>query len=96
MCICPHSLVEGWWLGGLFAILVAGMMGHHRSTISLLLGKSGVTLTDLSPTGQVRVAGEIWQAVSIEAPVEAGRAVVVVGGKGLTLEVAALPPGLKD
>jgi membrane-bound ClpP family serine protease len=80
--------------------VVAGLMGHEvryrYQPTSYLIGKTGTTLTRLAPKGQIRVAGEIWQAVSETSPVPAGRIVLIVAFEGLTLKVEALPSGLKD
>ena len=44
------------------------------------MSERGVARTALAPRGKVFVHGEIWDAVS-EAPVAAGAAVEVVGGR---------------
>ncbi len=51
-----------------------------------LVGRVGVAASALDPTGQIRVAGEIWEARS-SAPVVRGGEVVVVAVDGLRLEV---------
>ena len=50
----------------------------------------GVTLTALSPAGQVLVRGEYWNAVSA-TPVASGVSVRVIGVEGLTLKVEPTP-----
>jgi membrane protein implicated in regulation of membrane protease activity len=51
-----------------------------------MVGKRGVTVSDLWPEGQVKVSGEIWKA-RCEGGCEVGTAVVVRAIDGLTLEV---------
>lgn len=61
---------------------------RRRSAVGVdtLVGRPATVLTALAPRGQVRVAGEIWQAESPQ-PVDPGVAVVVRAVHGLTLEV---------
>jgi membrane-bound ClpP family serine protease len=58
----------------------------------------GVAISDLDPEGIVRVQGEEWSAVAINAPVRRGSPVLVVGHGGVRLEVwgEELPPTLGD
>jgi len=51
-----------------------------------LVGMRAVAVGRLTPTGQVRVAGELWNATS-ESEVEVGSEVIVTGVDGLTLRV---------
>jgi membrane-bound serine protease (ClpP class) len=57
-----------------------------RAGAETLIGARAVVATDLAPTGQVRVHGELWQARS-EAPARIGDRVRVVERHGLTLTV---------
>ena len=54
--------------------------------VETLLGQEGVTLSDLLPDGQVRIAGEIWKA-RCEGGCNVGTSVVVRAIDGLTLDV---------
>jgi len=54
--------------------------------VQTLVGKTGVTVGDLWPVGQVKVDGEIWRA-RCEGGCDAGTAIVVLGVEGLTLDV---------
>jgi membrane-bound serine protease (ClpP class) len=54
--------------------------------VQMLVGRKGVSVSDLGPDGQVRVAGEIWKA-RCEAGCAVGTAIVVRAIDGLTLEV---------
>jgi membrane-bound serine protease (ClpP class) len=51
-----------------------------------MIGQPGEAVTDLSPEGWVRVAGERWKAVAEEA-MAAGQRVQVAAVEGLTLRV---------
>lgn len=52
-----------------------------------IVGTEGVATTSLSPRGEVRLAGEIWGAESVEGRIEVGATVVVVRMVGLTIYV---------
>lgn len=53
-----------------------------------LIGAAGLVLKSLSPSGKVRVNGEIWDAVSKSGEVEKDEIIEVLGvGNGLVLEV---------
>lgn len=54
--------------------------------VESLVGKRGVAVASLWPEGQVRVAGELWNA-RCRGGCDAGTPVVVRGVDGLTLEV---------
>jgi len=54
--------------------------------VDSMVGKRGVTVSDLWPVGQVKVSGEIWKA-RCEAGCDVGTDVVVRAIDGLTLEV---------
>jgi len=58
----------------------------------------GIAISDLDPAGIVRVQGEEWSAVAINAPVRRGSQVLVVGRGGVRLEVwgEESPPTLGD
>lgn len=61
---------------------------RRRATVGAetLAGRRAVASTDLRPSGQVKLDGELWQA-RCEAGATAGDTVVVCGIEGLTLEV---------
>ena len=78
-------------------VLIAGFLGRlalvaqrqrPATGTTLLIGTAGETLTPIAPgeTGQVRVRGEIWRAVSDES-IGQGTRVVVTNLDGLTLTV---------
>ncbi len=83
--------------------VLLGLIRSRRRPVTT--GKEGMigqvaTVTEaLSPTGQVKLQGEIWAAKNFLAPgevIEAGQRVRVMAVKGLTLYVAPLsPPDLR-
>jgi membrane-bound ClpP family serine protease len=70
--------------------------GEHR--LLTRARAEGVAISDLDPEGLVRVQGEDWSAVAINAPVRTGSPVLVVGHAGIRLEVwgEESPPTLGD
>lgn len=76
-----------------FLWVIAKAVGSQRRRVTTgaeaMVGQVGEAATPLSPKGQIRVRGEIWQAHSAE-PVPVGAPVEVVHVRGLTLEVRAL------
>lgn len=87
---------------GLLAVVVAGAIDitetalfiwwskRRRSSVGVetLVGKAGIAVGNLWPTGQVRVGGEIWQA-RCDGGCDSGTEVVVRSVEGLTLVVDA-------
>lgn len=85
---------------GLVAVIVGGLLDIAETTflyrwskrrraavgVESLVGRSGVASTDLWPDGQVKIAGEIWQA-RCDGGCDAGTRVVVRAIEGLTLVV---------
>jgi membrane-bound serine protease (ClpP class) len=51
-----------------------------------LVGERGEVIEACSPTGRVRIRGELWNA-RCDEPLEAGRLVRVTGVDGLTLQI---------
>ena len=86
---------------GLVAVVVAGVLDiaetglfiwwskRRRASVGVetLVGREGVAVGELWPTGQVKVAGEIWQA-RCDGGCDAGTKVVVRSVDGLTLVVS--------
>jgi membrane protein implicated in regulation of membrane protease activity len=58
--------------------------------VEVLVGRRAVVAADCLPEGQVRVAGELWQA-HCDAGATAGQEVLVREVKGLMLVVEPLP-----
>jgi membrane-bound serine protease (ClpP class) len=62
----------------------------HRSKLTgpeALIGKTGTTVTDLKPDGEVRVGGIIWRAKSISGEIQKGESVRVKSLEDLVLTV---------
>ncbi|NLE45830.1 MAG: nodulation protein NfeD [Chloroflexi bacterium] len=78
--------VVGFSLVVLRAILVASRR-PPQSGAERLIGQQGVALTDLTPSGQVRVDLQDWTAVSISTEIRAGDRIEVVGVVGVRLRV---------
>jgi len=52
-----------------------------------MIGETGEAISDMEPTGQIKVHGELWNAESMEGPVNKGTKVVVTGISNLKLIV---------
>ena len=88
-----------WWvigptvgaMAGIFLFVVAaGVRALARRPLmgaSGLIGQTGVATGPLAPGGQIKLGGEIWQAVAEGGPVADGMPVRVVDVQGLTLKV---------
>ena len=55
--------------------------------LTSMVGVTGDAASTLDPEGQVRIRGELWQAVSEEGKIEAGEEVIVAAERGLKLTV---------
>jgi membrane-bound ClpP family serine protease len=60
------------------------------SDLSALVGRDGVTLTPLMPTGQIEVAGRRHEAQSLDGHIAAGAKVRVTGFQNFSLTVTKL------
>lgn len=85
--IIPAALITT----GFFAFAVGmGIRAQQRKPttgIEGLIGETGEAITVLNPTGQVRVHGEIWKAMSDEGKITSGTQIVVTSIDNLTLHV---------
>jgi len=73
----------------LFA-LSAGIRAQRAkpaSGIKLLIGATGVAVSDLDPMGTVQVRSELWSAVAEEGTIKKGEQVTVIDAKGVRLKV---------
>jgi membrane-bound serine protease (ClpP class) len=87
-------------LGGGFTFLIVtfGVKSLRRRTTTGsegLIGMTGVAKTDLFPSGQILVHGELWGAIS-EEPLKAGAQIQVTSIDGLTLHVKPLLSGKEE
>jgi len=60
-----------------------------KPIISPDIGSRGRAATPISPTGYVRVNGELWRASS-SVTIDAGQEIVVVGMDGMTLLISTI------
>lgn len=60
----------------------------HDERLDGLIGQSGKTVSVLSPMGRVRIAGQNFDAASIDGYLAVGQPVIVTGRRGKTLEVS--------
>lgn len=73
----------------LFAVTMA-ISAQRRKTVTGeegMIGEIGVASTDLNPTGEIKVHGEIWKAESKDGEIRKGEEVVVTGISNLKLFV---------
>lgn len=84
------SLVVAIAIGAFFAYALAASLRAKRAQPKLgdeeFRGLEGIALTNLTPRGQVKVRGKIWEAEA-EEPVLSGEEVVVIGKHRLLLQV---------
>jgi membrane-bound serine protease (ClpP class) len=94
----PAVRVNPWLIAGMTAAMSAFFMFVVRSLVraqrasvaagpQALIGRVGRAVSNLDPTGQVRLDGEVWSAVAEDEPVRQGEDVEVAGVEGVTLRV---------
>ena len=76
----------------LFFLFVAGMGLKAQRTkpvigIDTFIGKKGEAVIALEPKGIIKINGEIWNAISLSAKIDAGEKIIVREIKNLTLYV---------
>lgn len=94
----PAVVAAGVLFGGLTAFAAVKAAQARKRPVrgggDALVGRRGTARTALDPDGRVMVDGAVWRAVADEdRPVARGTAVEVRAIEGLTLTVAAAPPG---
>jgi membrane-bound serine protease (ClpP class) len=83
-------LLGGLMMAFFLFILGAAVRGRNFPVISgveMLMGATGIALSDLAPSGMVHVSSEDWSAQAETSPIQKGDAVKVVGVDGLKLKV---------
>ena len=78
----------------LFA-LSAGIRAQRAKPVSgvkLLIGATGVAVSDLDPMGTVQVRSELWSAVAAEGAIKKGEQVMVIDAEGVRLKVTRKAP----
>ena len=95
----PSFRVSLWMIATMSALLFGSLIllfttalqarrARYVSPAVGLVGQTGMVTTALDPTGQVRVAGEMWTAVSDSGEAIAeGEEAIVLDVEGLTLKV---------
>jgi len=82
-------------LAAFVALIVLVLMTDRRrqpaAGMEGMIGEIGTALSDLAPTGTIKVRGEIWNAAS-SAPITAGQKVRIVKLRGLQAQVVTEEP----
>jgi len=71
----------------LFIFTTRALQKQPEVGLPSMIGAPGRVASRLSPSGLVRIRGELWNATSADGDIEAGESVVVVGEQGLKLDV---------
>lgn len=72
----------------LYPLLRSAYEVNETPPVERLIGRRGVAIEPLAPSGYVRIGGELWRArASDAAPIAPHLAVEVVGAEGLVLSV---------
>jgi membrane-bound serine protease (ClpP class) len=71
----------------MFYIGVKAQYSHVKTGKEAFIGARAVAVTDLKPTGEVRVMGEFWQATAKDTVVLKGQTVEVIDMTGMFLVV---------
>jgi len=71
----------------LFIFTTRALQKQAEVGLPSMVGTLGRVVSRLSPEGLVRIRGELWNAASGEGDIESGENIVVVGERGLKLEV---------
>jgi membrane-bound serine protease (ClpP class) len=91
----PLVVVTGLAISAVFLTIVTFALAAQRRRVEVgqetLIGRTGITKTELAPTGMVQVAGELWSAKLEDrsSSLPAGEDVKVIGVEGLSLKVRA-------
>jgi membrane-bound serine protease (ClpP class) len=76
-------------LGFIFITIHLAMKMRHKPVVigtETMIGKTGIAFTDVTDSGQVKVQGELWNAVA-DYPIKKGDAVRVTSINGLQLGI---------
>ena len=84
------------WVGkdmALYPLLRSAYEVNEAPPVERLIGRRGVAVERLAPSGYVRIGGELWRArASDAAPIAPNLTVEVVGAQGLILAVRQAAP----
>jgi membrane-bound serine protease (ClpP class) len=101
--LAPELQVDYLALAPFAFLLIAGfvflavkvrevMVKKPITGFDLLIGREARCLTELTPTGKIHVAGEIWKALSTSGTISKGAKVVVTGIHEGLVAVVRTPP----
>lgn len=78
-------------MAAFFGLVIRALVRAQRAPVvtgpQALIGRVGIALTNLEPSGRVRVDGEVWSAVAQYGAVRVGEEVEVADVEGVTLYV---------
>ncbi len=89
----PLVISVGVFIGLIFAVILGyALRAQLRPVITgqeSLRGRTGIAMTDLTPEGHVRAAGELWSAEALDGAgkIHKGDPVIIVRVEGLSLKV---------
>jgi len=77
----------------LYPLLRSAYEANEAPPVERLIGRRGVAMEPLAPSGYVRIGGELWRARTDDAmPIARHLTVEVVGARGLVLAVRHADP----
>lgn len=85
--LIPTLVTSILLFGGLVYLAIRGQIRTPVSGREGMIGEKGEARTDLTPSGQVYVHGEIWQAEAEGEEIHKGDRVTIAGIEGLKLKV---------
>jgi len=74
-------------VGFIFYVGVKAQFRRVKTGKEALIGAKGVAISDLKPSGEIRVIGEFWEATAKDGDIATGQTVEVVGMQGMFLVV---------
>ena len=86
----PPAILLAWVVKdmALYPLLRSAYDVNEAPPVERLIGRRGVAIEPLAPSGYVRIGGELWRArASGATPIATDLAVEVVGAGGLVLSV---------
>jgi membrane-bound serine protease (ClpP class) len=84
--IVPMIVLSALFFGAIIFLAVRAQKQRPRTGFHAIVGEAGKATSDITKTGRVFVAGEIWEAESDET-IQEGEEIVVTGQEGFKLFV---------